>query len=144
MAARLGRQSLFAADPRPEFTFLIHELVLHLPVGGPEVMSDQLHHLLRMSVRQYISVRIIPTAFGAHAGIVGSFQLMEFSDIRPVVYLEGETSGLFLEEKPEIETYRQVFAALTEAALDEGQSRDLIAKLATDLYADREDHDDRE
>ncbi|HEX7658701.1 MAG TPA: helix-turn-helix transcriptional regulator [Pseudonocardiaceae bacterium] len=143
VAARLGRQSLFTADHRPDFTFLIHELVLHLPVGGSGVMSEQLHHLLRMSVRPYISIRIIPAASGAHAGTAGSFRLMEFDGIRPVVYLEGETSGLYLEEKPEIEIYRRVFGALIEVALDEGQSRDLIARLATDLYADREDHDDR-
>jgi transcriptional regulator with XRE-family HTH domain len=143
VAARLARQSLFSAARRPEFTFFIHELVLHLPVGGRAVMSDQLHHLLRMSVRGYISIRIIPASFGAHAGTAGSCRLMDFVGIPSVVYLEGETSGLFLEEADEIKTYRKVFEAFAGAALDEGQSRDVIGSLATAVYADREEHDDR-
>lgn len=143
VAARLARQSLFSAERRPEFTFFIHQLVLHLPVGGQQTMSEQLHHLLRMSVRSYISIRVVPASFGAHAGTAGSCRLIDFVGIPSVVYLEGKTSGLFLEEEDEIETYRKVFEALAQAALDEGQSRDLIGSLATAVYADREEHDDR-
>jgi hypothetical protein len=36
----------------------------------------------------------------------------------------------------------QGFASLANRALDEGQSKDLIASPAVDLYADREDHRD--
>jgi transcriptional regulator with XRE-family HTH domain len=145
VAARLARQSQFSADRRPEFTFLVHEQVLHLPVGSPAVMSEQLHHLLRMSVRSYISIRVIPISYGAHAGTAGACRLMDFAGKIPsVVYLEGETMGLFLETEPEIKTYRRVFAALADAALDEGESRDLIGNLATALYADREDDHDHD
>ncbi|MGH3624413.1 MAG: Scr1 family TA system antitoxin-like transcriptional regulator, partial [Sciscionella sp.] len=69
--------------------------------------------------------------------------LLEFPEFKPVIYLESETSSLFLEEPEEIAAYRRVLAALAEAALDEGQSRELIAALATELYTDREDHDER-
>src|SRR5437763_1366940 len=82
--------------------------VLRLPVGGAEVMSDQLHHLLRMSVRPRISLRVVPAAVGAHAGIVGSFIFMEFAEIKPVVYLESETTASFLEEDEEITAYRRI------------------------------------
>lgn len=140
--ARLGRQSLFTREHRPNFTFYLHELVLRLPVGGPAVMSEQLHHLLRMSVRSYIGIRVIPAAFGAHAGTAGSCRLMEFAEFKPVVYVEEETAGHFLEEAPEIAAYRKIFAALANAALDEGQSKDLIARLAVELYGDGEDHHD--
>jgi len=38
--------------------------VLRLPVGDSMVMSEQLHHLLRMSVRPYLSLRVVPAADG--------------------------------------------------------------------------------
>jgi Domain of unknown function (DUF5753) len=114
-----------------------------LPVGGRAVMSEQLHHLLRMSVRSYITIRVIPAAFGAHAGTSGACRLMESSEFKPVAYIEEETAGHFLEDPAEIAAYRKVFAALANCALDEGESKDLIARLAVDLYADREDHHDR-
>jgi Domain of unknown function (DUF5753) len=101
------------------------------------------HHLLRMSVRPSLTLRVIPAALGAHAGLSGHFILMEFAEFRPVVFLDSETSTLFLEQREEVTAYQRILGALADTALDEGQSRELIAAVATELYADREDHDDR-
>ncbi|MGH3566038.1 MAG: helix-turn-helix domain-containing protein [Pseudonocardia sp.] len=143
VAARLARQSLFSRDRPPRFTFYHHESVLRLPVGGPAVMADQLHHLHRMSLRPYLTLRVVPVALGGHAATAGSFTLMEFPEFNPVAYLESETSTLFLETGEEIEAYQGILGALAEAALGVEESRELIATLATELYANREDHDDR-
>ncbi|MEC3977783.1 helix-turn-helix domain-containing protein [Amycolatopsis sp. H20-H5] len=136
IAARLARSSIFSRPRPPRYTFFVHEFVLRLPVGGAAVMSEQLHHLLRMSVRSSISLRVIPMDIGAHAALAGSFTFMEFTDTRPVIYMESETSNVFLEEPNEITAYRHIVAALAETALDEAQSRDLIGRLAIELYQD--------
>jgi transcriptional regulator with XRE-family HTH domain len=143
VAARLARQSLFSRERPAQFTFYVHESVLRTPVGGPVVMSEQLHHLLRMAVRPYITLQVIPAALGAHAATAGPFIFMEFAEFRPVVYLESETSSLFLETPEEITAYQLILGALAETTLGKRESRELIATLATELYADREDHDDR-
>ncbi|HKR48603.1 MAG TPA: Scr1 family TA system antitoxin-like transcriptional regulator [Pseudonocardiaceae bacterium] len=70
-------------------------------------------------------------------------KLMEFAEFKPVAFLDSETSCLFLERREEIAAYQSILAALTQTALNEGESRELIATLVTELYADREDHDDR-
>jgi Domain of unknown function (DUF5753) len=121
VAARLARQSLFSREHPARFTFYIHEFVLRLPIGGPMVMSDQLHHLLRMSVRPYLTLRVVPAALGGHAGAGGSFELMEFAEFKPVAYLDSETSCLFLEKPEEIAAYQSILAALAETALKEGE-----------------------
>ena len=143
VAARLARQSLFSRDRPAAFTFYLHESVLRLPVGGPAVMAGQLRQLRWMSMRSYLTLRVVPTALGAHAAMTGAFRLMEFAEFKPVAYLESETSSLFLERPEEIRAYRRILAALADTALSEGQSRELIAALATELYPDGEDHDDR-
>jgi transcriptional regulator with XRE-family HTH domain len=142
VAARLARQSLFSRDQPARFTFYLHEFALRLPVGGPTVMLDQVEHLLRMSKRPFVTLRVVPAALGAHAGMAGAFTLLEFADFRPVVYLENENSSLFLEQPVEIESYQHILESLAETALNEEESRKLIATLATELYVDREDHDD--
>ena len=106
-------------------------------------MADQLALLERMSRRPYLALRVVPAALGAHAATAGPFMLMEFAEFKPVVYLDSETSSLFLEKPVEITAYQSILAALAETALGEEQSRELIATLATELYADREDYDDR-
>jgi transcriptional regulator with XRE-family HTH domain len=132
VAARVARSAIFN---RPAgFTYFVHEFVLRLPVGGAEVMSDQLHHLLRMSVRPRISLRVVPASVGAHAGIVGSFIFMEFAEIKPVVYLESETTAAFLEEDEEITAYRRIIGSLAGTALSEGQSRELISRVALEQF----------
>lgn len=141
VGARLGRRKLFSRPKPLLFTFYIHEFALRLPVGGPAVMSEQLHELLRWSVRPSISLRVVPAAIGAHAGINGSFRLMEFKEIKPIVYLESETSSLFLEVPIEIDAYRAILTKLGAVALSEGQSREFISNLAMELYSDREAHD---
>ncbi len=143
VAARLARQSLFSRERPARFTFYLHESVLRLPVGGAAVMAEQLGHLRLMSARSYLTLRVVPVALGAHAAMTGAFRLMDFAEFKPVAYLESETSSLFLEKPEEIAAYRRILGALADTALGEGQSRELIAALATELYADGEDHDDR-
>lgn len=122
--ARLARQEIFNRDIK--CTFFVHEQVLHLPVGGPDVMSDQLHHMIRMSVRTNIALRVVPTAIGAHAGLNGSFVLMKFSGIEPVVHIENQTSSLFIEQKEAVHTYVGMAKALDAVALGREESRRLI------------------
>ncbi len=143
VAARLARQRLFNRDCPARFTFYLHEYALRLPVSGPGVMSDQLHHLLRMSVRSSVTVRVIPVSLGAHAATAGPFKLMEFAEFKPVVYLEDATFCLFLEKPEEIQAYQHILDALAKTALGEEDSRELIAILATEYSADREDQDAR-
>ncbi|MGQ0778914.1 MAG: helix-turn-helix domain-containing protein [Pseudonocardiales bacterium] len=137
-AARLARQGLFSREHPARFTFFIHEFVLRLPIGGPAVMFDQLSYLLRMVGRPHVTLRVVPAALGGHAGTGGSFKLMEFPEVTPVAYLDSETSCLFLELPAEIAAYRSILGALAGTALGEGESHDLIAALAQELYADRE------
>jgi hypothetical protein len=68
---------------------------------------------------------------------------MEFAEFKPVAYLESETPSLVLEKLAETRAYRRILGALADTALGEGESRALIATVATEFYADREGHDDR-
>ena len=85
--------------------------MLRTPVGGLAVMRDQLHHLVRMSTRSYLALRVVPVALGAHAAMTGAFRLMEFAEFKPVAYLESETSSLFLEKPEESAAYQRILGA---------------------------------
>jgi transcriptional regulator with XRE-family HTH domain len=129
VAVKTGRREIFHRSR--EFVFFIHEQALRLQIGSHDLMVKQLHDLLRMSVRPYISVRIIPLSIGAHAGLAGSFTKLAYEKFEPVVYLESHNSHLFLEDKGSIAVYDEVLKALAAQALDEEQSRELITSLLT-------------
>lgn len=139
---RMSRQAILRRA-NVSFSFVIPESVLNLPVGGPTVMSAQLHHLLQMSVRPNVSLRVLPVRAGAHAGMGGSFRVMEFEEYNPIVYLEHDVTCVYLEHPGEIEAYRRVLRDLCAVSLDERQSREMIAKIATEVHGDGASHYDR-
>ncbi|HUQ60696.1 DUF5753 domain-containing protein [Lentzea sp.] len=127
IAAKTARQGIFHYSR--QFVFYLHEVALRLPVGGEAVMRDQLLHLLAMGNRLYITVRVVPTALGAHAGLSGSFRLLRYEKYEPVVFTETENSSLFVEDKATIDTYVDVLKLLDRQALDAEQSRELITSI---------------
>jgi transcriptional regulator with XRE-family HTH domain len=129
--ARMDRQTLLAR-PKPDITFFIHEFALRLPVGGNRVMHEQCLKLLFEVHRHGSAIRVIPIEHGAHAGMSGAFRIMRVTGHHPVVYVENRTVSLFLETVPEVATYLQMVDKLALAALNEGESRELIAQLASD------------
>ena len=51
---------------------------------------------------------MVPAALGARAGLSGHFSLMEFAEFQPVVYLDSETSSLFLERREEAAAHQRI------------------------------------
>ncbi|MGW6928580.1 helix-turn-helix domain-containing protein [Lentzea sp. NPDC054927] len=133
---RIARQKA-VLDGYRTVTIFMHEQALRLPVGNEHVMAEQLHHLLRLSVRPYLTIRVIPTAFGPHAGLAGDFDRLTFEKIPPIVYLESEGANVFLEDQPSVDLYDTVVKSLARTALDEPQTR----KLITDIIGEEFQHD---
>lgn len=131
VAARAARAEIL--EHSRSFTFYIHEQALWLPVGGTEVWREQLAHLLRLSVRKYISIRIVPRSIGMHAGTCGDFRLMKFSKYPPVVYIESVRCCLFFDDKETVDTYENILKDLAGVALDEEESRAVINSILEGL-----------
>lgn len=125
---RIARQKA-VLDGMRTVTIYMHEQALRLPVGSPDVMAEQHHHLLRLSVRPYLTIRVIPTAAGPHAGLAGDFDLLKFKKIPPLVYVESEGANVFLEDQPSVGLYDTVVTSLGRTALDEAQTRKLITDI---------------
>ncbi|MDX8036056.1 helix-turn-helix transcriptional regulator, partial [Lentzea sp. BCCO 10_0856] len=119
-AARIARAEIL--EYTRTFTFYVHEQALWLPVGGEEVWREQLAHLLRLSVRKYITIRIVPRSIGMHAGTSGDFRLMKFPKFPPLVYIESLKCCLFFDDKETVDVYENILKDLAAVALDEEQS----------------------
>ncbi|RDI25551.1 helix-turn-helix domain-containing protein [Lentzea flaviverrucosa] len=131
VAARAARTEIL--EYSRTFTFYVHEQALWLPVGGEEVWREQLAHLLRLSVRKYISIRIVPRSVGMHAGVSGDFRLMKFPKYPPVVYVESVKCCLFFDDKDTVEVYENILKDLAAVALDEEESRAVINSILEGL-----------
>ncbi|MFJ6676415.1 helix-turn-helix transcriptional regulator [Actinosynnema sp. NPDC091369] len=136
VARRMARQTILARSSPPQVNLIIAEAALRLSVGGREVMARQIHHLIDLSHRPNVSVRVIPADVGPHPGLVGQFVILDFRDDPTVVHVEDRATGLFLGDPAQVESYRLTLKRLTEVALDEQDSVWLMSSIARDL--DRE------
>src|SRR5690606_34758935 len=129
---RRNRQSLLSQDDPIDLWVVLDETVVSRPVGGDAVMRDQLEYLVKAADLPNVTLQILPFEAGAHAGMDGTFTILDFPEPGDpaVVYAENATGGLFLEKPEELQKYVFIFDHIRAAAMRPEESVDLIAKLA--------------
>lgn len=131
VAARLARQQVLTRDNPLKLSAVLDQSVLQRRFGNPDVMRSQIKQLIELSERDSISLRILPLN-GRHPIGTGSFALFQFGEVhdvthQDVVYIENLTGGRYVEEEDEVFRYRRAFDRLSDLALDEQQSREMLA-----------------
>jgi transcriptional regulator with XRE-family HTH domain len=88
MAARMERQKiLFRAEPDPPRLWVVmDEAVIRRQVGGPEVMREQLEHLLDVAARYNVEIQLVPSSAGEYAGLEGAFYILSFEEGGDIAY----------------------------------------------------------
>jgi transcriptional regulator with XRE-family HTH domain len=129
---RMNRQRLLTREHPPTLWAILDEAVLRRPVGGPEVMHEQLQLLGRAARRPNITLQVLEFTSGEHAGMDGGFTIFGFSQsaASDVVHLDNTSGDLYLETPGQIEQYNRVFDQLRSAALEPADSVALLARLA--------------
>ncbi|HEY9392132.1 MAG TPA: helix-turn-helix transcriptional regulator [Mycobacteriales bacterium] len=139
---RIERQALLDADDPPHLRVVLDEAALRRPIGGPKVMGAQIEHLVVMAARPNIQIQVLPTAAGIHAGMDGSFVLLDFSPPPAhypgaaedrLVYIDTLLSAIYLEEPGEVAAYAAVFEQLRAEALPPEDSCHLMRTIAADM-----------
>jgi hypothetical protein len=99
-------------------------------------MQKQLAHLVNVSTRPNVSVRVLPLAAGPHvASSAGSFTILDFPAVGTAspepttIYSENLTGALYLEKPREVETYQATWVELESKALNQTASDDLIGAI---------------
>jgi transcriptional regulator with XRE-family HTH domain len=113
-ALRVSRQQVLTRPDGPRFWAVLDEAVLRRPLGGPEVMRDQVDHLIQAAARPNVTVQIVPFQAGGHPAAGGPFSLLRFPqpDLPDVVYLEQLTSALYLDRRADVDSYHAVLERL--------------------------------
>jgi transcriptional regulator with XRE-family HTH domain len=127
LARRMKRAEIFDKAEPPVLLAIVTESVIDWPIGGPAVMRKQLAHLLEMSSRPNIGLRVVARSEGAHAGVDGSFSLISGS-LGEVAYTESPGGGRLVASAPEFRQYSLRYDRIGQAALPESSSRELIRK----------------
>jgi transcriptional regulator with XRE-family HTH domain len=125
---QLTRQAVLDRPGGPTLHAIIDEHALPL-LGWDEPMSQgQLRHLLAMSEHPNVTIQVIPTSVGLHAGMNGSFTIMDYAD-DTVVYTEQLVTATYYQTRSDITVYSNIMARLLSVALSPAATRDFLRGL---------------
>ncbi|MGW6454935.1 helix-turn-helix domain-containing protein [Streptomyces sp. NPDC055078] len=131
---RMRRAAILDREDPPQFDAIIHEAALRMRFGGREVARHQLEHLMKVSERPRVTVRVIP--FTSDDFIEVTQAVLYASGIVPqldTVQIDGVTGSHFLGVDAELRKYRMLLNMAAHASLDPDESRQLIHHIAREL-----------
>lgn len=135
LARRMDLQAaILRGRSRPPLIWAVLDEAALRPMGDPTVMKAQLVHLTELSLLPHVSIRVLPLEAAPHIGVDGPFWLFELPGRRLAAFA-GTTLdvGRMIEDQEEAVTVAVRFDQIAARALNEDQSRDLLAKVSENL-----------
>jgi transcriptional regulator with XRE-family HTH domain len=103
-------------------TVILGAAALQTVVGGPDVMREQIAHLL---TRTDVELRILPLG-RPHVGLDGAFTLLDFPDGGRLAAVENLVTTAYIDDQDSLDVYGRAADQLTKLALDPSASRTLL------------------
>lgn len=129
MAARVERMQLVTDRPQTIYSFIIEEHVLRRQVADPEVVREQIDHILAIGDRRNIDLQVMPQSRGHHAGLGGPLQLLETEDNAWYAYCEGQETGQLTSDAKVVSILQKRYARMRTQALPVEASVGLLREI---------------
>lgn len=133
VAVRMFRQQRLTSVEDPlELMAVVNEDVLYRPVGGTDVLRQQLRHLAAAAEIAAVTLQVLPRSVGAHIAMGSGFILLSFGDLGEpdMAYVEHALGALHLDKDPAVGRARLSFDRLRSDALSPADSLALIRQVA--------------
>jgi hypothetical protein len=124
VALRLARQQLLRRPEPPGYWVVLDETALRRPIGGPQVIRDQITHLIQAAEQPDVTIQVIPFAAGWHPALYGMFWIYRFADdqVPGIVYTEALTGAMYLNKPEETARYTQALDTMCAQAASPEQT----------------------
>lgn len=126
VSARIRRQLIFKRETPTILWALLDEWVLRRPMGGPEVMYEQLDHLAAAADWQNVKVQVVPHDTCCTTGLLSGFVLAELSDAPTAVSVESAGEGEVSAEHSLVSVVWDRYDRIRTEALRPSQSLEMI------------------
>ncbi|GAA0916191.1 transcriptional regulator [Virgisporangium aurantiacum] len=104
---RMARKRILGIPDAPRLWAVIDEAVLRRPIGGREVLREQVEELLELTEHPKVRLQVMPFWSGGHAAAGGAFTILRFPlrDLPDMVYIEQLTSAIYLDKQDDVDRY---------------------------------------
>lgn len=127
---RMRRKKALYEDPALRVVAVVDEAALHRRIGSDEIHDAQMAHLQELAALPDVTLHVIPFDTGAHAGVSGSFHILQFPEATDfdAVYVDLLAGQMFIEEPGEVAMYHEAFLSLVGQAASPGATLAMLAK----------------
>ncbi|MEU0053025.1 helix-turn-helix transcriptional regulator [Streptomyces sp. NPDC006309] len=129
VADRLARQQILEQWPLPMCSYVLEEVVLHRPIGGPKVHEKQLQRLLRIGSTRNVEIQVMPSRQMEHPNMDGPFNLLTPKKRAQVAYVEVQGYPRLIADPEEVRKIVDRYGIMRAMALTPTESLALIEKL---------------
>jgi len=135
VAVRLRRQQILDDPNPPRFHVVLDESVIRRVVGGHDVMTRQLLHLIHLNGRDNITIQVHPFEAGPYGTMSGQVMILEFPDDEDPssVYLEYPAGGEWVEDPASVAGFQAVFDRAARASLSASGTNEFISAHIAEL-----------
>ncbi|MER7791653.1 helix-turn-helix transcriptional regulator [Streptomyces sp. NPDC097640] len=130
VGTRLERAKILNDPVTPVVWALLDEAVLRRQAGGPDVMSEQIMHIVRLAENRRVRVHVLPNTLGAHPLQQSMLTLMWFEDQPPVAYTEAVHMAKLHDSPHLVERLRASYDCALSDALPRKESLALLRATA--------------
>ncbi|GAA2423477.1 helix-turn-helix transcriptional regulator [Streptomyces macrosporus] len=129
VALRRERQRILTREEPPLLWVVMDETVLRRPIGGPEVMREQISRLIEACSMPTVRLQVMPFAAGPHPAMYGPFHIFRFPlpELPDVAYSESLVGAVYFDQRDDVSAFQEALDRMcaqaapvrrTEAVLD--------------------------
>jgi len=132
---RMNRKRLLDRPDAPRLWAVLDEAVLRRPIGGFDVLREQIESLIEVCAKPTVRLQLMPFSSGGHAAAGGAFSILRFpyEDLPDVVYIEHLTSALYLDKRGDVDKYTAAISRLVIEAAPPSHTPEILRKILNEL-----------
>ncbi|MFI8848955.1 helix-turn-helix transcriptional regulator [Streptomyces sp. 891-h] len=136
VALRMERQTVLTRETNPPLLWaVIDETVLRRPLGSPEVMREQIDHLIQVTERPNVALQIMPFSAGPHPAMYGPFHLFRFplDELPDMVCAESLVGAVYFDQRDDVSVFLEALDRMSAQAVPLVRTRAVLSALRKEI-----------
>ncbi|MFF7728759.1 helix-turn-helix domain-containing protein [Streptomyces sp. NPDC008001] len=107
VAVRRERQTLLTREGAPLLWVVMDETVLRRPIGGPDIMREQIARLAEATAMPNVRLQVMPFAAGPHPAMYGPFHIFRFPlpELPDIAYAENLVGASYFDQRDDVSAF---------------------------------------
>lgn len=135
VALRMERQAVLERDEPPLLWVVMDETVLRRSLGGPEVMREQIDHLIEAGRRPGVRLQVMPFGAGPHPAMYGPFHLFRFpiEELPDVACAESLVGAVYFDQRDDVTTFLEALDRMCAQAAPVSRTEAILSAMRKEI-----------